>query len=175
MRRAKPPIASKWFGKSVKYEKEDCMKSFAVVVSMAVAGLMIGCGSGDGEKASARASAPKQVLKWKHVPKTAIGGPKGIVVELEGEAIATATLYDLKAGDGFATYSTIGKGAYVPAKGHIVFSNTGNLQLAADESAQINDAVRWEVPFKAGATNLAATFWLEGRNMGTIDFARFQE
>ena len=151
------------------------MKAYTLMASLAVIGILTGCGGGEPDTAAVRASTPKQVTKWKHLPKSAIGSQKGIVIEMEGDKVATATLYDLKAGDGFATYSTIGKGEYNPDKRQIVFSNTGNIQLSAQEAAQVNDAIRWEVPFQSSATNLVATFWLDGRNMGTLDFHRFQE
>lgn len=168
-------MLKKRLGIIINNERDRSVKELALVVLLAVCGMVVGCGNGEADKASARASVPKQVIKWKHLPKSAVGSQKGIVVELEGDKVTAATLYDLKAGDGFAIYSTIGKGVFVPEKGHIVFSNTGNLQLAAHETAQINDTFRWEVPFQPSATNLAAEFWLEGRSMGTIDFARFQE
>lgn len=151
------------------------MKTFVLMITLATAGFVAGCGQGGNETAAVRASVPKEVTKWKHHPRTAIGSQKGIVIEMEGEKIASAKLYDLKDGDGFAIYSTIGKGVYQAEKGLIIFSNTGTLQLTAAETGQVNDAIRWEVPFSRTATNLVATFWLDGRNMGTLDFQAFKE
>lgn len=168
-------MEKKQFRTILEKERHTSMIKLVLVVLVAVGGLAVGCGKGEAEKAAARAAVPKQILKWKHIPKSAVGAPKGIVVEMEGDKVTAATLYELKAGDGFAIYSTIGKGDYLPAKGQLVFSITGNLMLNANEASQVNDAVRWEVPFQSTATNLAGTFWLDGRDMGVSDFARFQE
>ena len=152
------------------------MKAIAQVAALILIGAFGGCSKSQSDTATAvRAATPKHVTKWKHSPKTGIGSQKGIVIETQGDKIATATLYDLKDGDGFAIYSTIGKGQHLPEKGIIIFSNTGNLQLQAQETAQVNDAIRWEVPYRPSATNLAATFWLEGRSMGSIEFQPFKE
>lgn len=152
------------------------MKAIAQVCVLVLVGAFAGCSKSDGEAAAtARAAVPKQVTKWKHLPKTAVGSQKGIVIEMEGEKVSSAKLYDLKDGDGFAIYSTIGKGEHLAEKGVIVFSNTGTIQLTAAETGQVNDAIRWEVPFNRTTTNLVATFWLDGRNMGTLDFQAFKE
>lgn len=168
-------MLKKRLGIIINNERDTSVKELALVVLLAVCGMVVGCGNGEADKASARASVPKQVIKWKHVPKSAMGSQMGIVVEMEGENVATAKIYDLKAGDGFVIYSTVGKGEYVPTKRAIVFSNTGNLQLDAQESAEVNNVARWEVPFQPAASNLVATFWFDGKNMGPLDFARFQE
>jgi predicted small lipoprotein YifL len=151
------------------------MKTILQSTALAMIIGLTGCGQGGDDAAAVRASAPKQVTKWKHHPKSAVGGQKGIVIETQDGKLTSATLYDLKDGEGFAIYSTIGKGSYNPGKGQIVFSNTGNIQLSAQEAAQVNDAIRWEVPFQSSATNLVATFILDGKNMGALEFLPFKE
>jgi hypothetical protein len=151
------------------------MNTIRCLAALALAGVLAGCGQKEEAVTTARAAAPKVVTKWKHHPKSPVGSQKGIVIEMQGDQMSSATLYDLKAGDGFAIYSTIGKGAYVREKGLIIFSNTGNLQLNASEAAQVNEAVRWEVPFSPAATNLTANFLVEGNSMGTIEFLPFKE
>src|SRR6058998_2736785 len=92
------------------------LRAGGVIAAFAIAALVC-CGCGP--KVSARAEQ-KTVTKWKYQPRSAIGIPKGLVVEQQGGQI-TARFCDLKNANGFEIESTLSYGRYSAERNAIIF------------------------------------------------------
>ena len=141
---------------------------------LAVVVLLSACGQSGDEAVKARAVAPKKVTKWKYQPKSAVGIPKGLVVETEGDTVTAAAIYDLKDGLGFVIDSKLSGGQFLVKQGLIV------LPLGMPPSITVadwlsNNGPHWEVSFNPAATNLMVKLKSPGVPEFQDEFLRFQE
>jgi len=130
--------------------------------------MAVGCGR---KEVSARVQPPR-VIKWKYAPENAMGIPKGIVVEHQGDEIR-ARFCDLKPGNGFVVDSTLSHGTYLPARKAIIFP-LGMPDAASVEQWLQVGGPHLSVPFDPKASRLSADLMSSGANQ-SFQFARYQE
>ncbi len=152
------------------------MKMNAQVGMMFLATVVLfsGCGKSGDETANARSSAPKQVSKWKHQPKSATAGSMGMVLETQGTNVTAISIHGLKAGPGFVADSGLSAGKFLVRQGAIVLP-IGLPPFATVEDWLANNGSYWEVHFKPGGTNVMATIKSMGVPEHPIEFLPFQE
>jgi len=145
-------------------------KNLACLIGiLALAFLATGCS----DSRTSESATPKQVVKFRSYPKSAVGIPKGLVVEKQGAAV-TATLYDLKDGNGFVIDSQLATGRYWPDKNAIILP-IGLTPLISAEDWIAQDGPRMEIPIGQSATNLFAMFKSLGPPGMSIELLRFVE
>lgn len=132
--------------------------------------LISGCNPpATGEKATS-----KQVVRWRSYAKSKVGTGMGLVVEKEGKNV-TATLYDLKDGDGFVIDRELATGKYLPERKALVLIPAGVPLLSSLEEWVALNGTRFEVPLGKTATNLIATLKSPGLPEMPTEFLRFRE
>jgi hypothetical protein len=117
-----------------------------VFVSVIAAALLAGCGQTEDRAVKAKESTT--VTRWKYDPQSAVGTPKGIILEQSGNQVSASFVY-LKEGDGFVVERKISHGKYYPEKRLIVFPPGMVIPEQVDELVRMN-VPRVEVPFTPG-------------------------
>lgn len=123
------------------------MKIRISVGVIAAAALLAGCGQAGDRAVKAKESTT--VTRWKYDPMSAVGTPKGIILEQSGSQVSASFVY-LKEGDGFVVERKISHGKYYPEKQLIVFPPGMVIPEQVDELVRMN-VPRVEVPFTPGA------------------------
>lgn len=144
-----------------------------ISASLALAAVCVGCGQSEPTTTSARESVPKSVVKWKHTPKTEIGTAQGLIIETQGDEIATATLYDLKDGPGFNVDRRLSRGHATTKEGKLVLPIV--TALGSVEEWVANGGLHWELKYFPTATNLTVNQISAGLPVFPSEFVRFVE
>lgn len=144
----------------------------AAILAIALAG--IGCDSSPSADVSARDAQPKVVTKWKHEPKSAVGTPKGLIVESEGGQITTATLYEMKDGPGFDKGSRITVGHRFTKDGVLILLPI-RAPVMSDDDWIANDGVRFEIAYDPKKTELMMQMKPDEIGVSGTTFKRFVE
>ena len=146
----------------------------AVLLSLATALVLSGCGASNDQSVQARQTVTaKVVTRWKWDPNSVVAIPKGLIIEQTGPEVE-ASFVELKAGEGFVVEKKISQGRYVAADSKIIFPPTSMTPTELDMALRM-DVGRVEVSFAPDARILHARWTGQGVPQLSMEFVRVQD
>ena len=145
-----------------------------VLLSLATALVLSGCGASNDQSVQARQTATAKVTtRWKWDPNSVVAAPKGLIIEQAGPEV-DASFVELKEGEGFVIGRKISQGRYVAAESKIIFPPTSMTPMELDMALKM-DVSRVEVSFVPDARILHARWTGQGVPQLSMEFVRVQD